>query len=150
MNALGIVTVLVMSVLKFFLSAPISYGFDHTYMQTVLLTASGGCAGAFGFFVMGKRLMEWFRLRYVRKRAERQKKGLPLKRIFTRANRWIVRVKANYGLIGIVVMPPILSIPITSVLAAKYFKHDRRTLPFLLSAVLLWSVVLSTAWAFVR
>ena len=150
MNALGIVTVLVMSVLKFFISAPISYGFGHTYMQTLLLTATGGCAGTFGFFAMGKRLMEWFRLRYVRKRAERIAKGIPLKRIFTRTNRWIVRVKRTYGLIGIMVMPPILSIPITAVLAAKYFKHDRRTLPLLLSAVLVWSVILCTAWGFVR
>jgi len=47
-------------------------------------------------------------------------------------------------------MPPILSIPITAVIAAKYFHHDRRTLPVLLAAVSGWSVVLSTVWSFMR
>ncbi|MBK8500559.1 MAG: hypothetical protein IPL52_17495 [Flavobacteriales bacterium] len=150
MELAGIVTVLAMSVVKFFFSALVSYGFDHTYWQTILLTAIGGCGGTIAFYRVGRRLMEWLRLRYVRRRKERVLKGLALKPIFTRTNRWIVRVKSSYGLLGLAVMPPILSIPITSVLAAKYFKHDRRTLPFLLSAVLAWSVVLSTAWGFVR
>ncbi|MBL0128889.1 MAG: hypothetical protein IPP83_15855 [Flavobacteriales bacterium] len=59
-------------------------------------------------------------------------------------------MKRSYGMFGLAVMPPILSIPITAVLAAKYFKHDRRTLPVLVSAVVVWSVVLSTAWGFIR
>lgn len=150
MEVAGIVTVLVMSVVKFFFSALVSYGFDHTYWQTILLTAIGGCGGTIAFYHMGRRLMEWLRLRYVRRRKQRVLTGQAQKPIFTRTNRWIVRVKRSYGLLGLAVMPPILSIPITSVLAAKYFKHDRRTLPFLLSVVVAWSVVLSTAWGFVR
>ena len=54
------------------------------------------------------------------------------------------------GLPGLAIMPPILSIPITAVIAAKYFHHDRRTLPVLLAAVSGWSVVLSTVWSFMR
>lgn len=150
MDLTGIVTVLAMSVVKFLFAGLISYGFNHTYWQTILLTAIGGSAGTIGFFLLGKRVMEWFRQRFVRKRAERTAKGLRLKPVFTRTNRWIVRVKHSYGLLGIAVMPPILSIPITAVLAAKYFHHDRRALPVLVSAVLAWSVVLSTAWGFVR
>ena len=41
-------------------------------------------------------------------------------------------------------------IPITAIIAAKYFRHERRTLPVLLLSVILWSMVLSTAWSFVR
>mgnify|MGYP003387446472 CR=1 FL=1 len=150
MTFLSVLTVLVMSVAKFFLCGLVSYGFNHTFMETLLLTAIGACLGTFSFFRLGKRVIEWFRLRYVRRRTERLAKGLAPKRIFTRTNRMIVRVKHNYGLLGIALLPPILSVPITAMLAAKYFRHDRRALPILMSAVIAWSVVLSTAWGFVR
>ena len=150
MDVLGATTVLAMSVVKFLFAGLISYGFEHTYWQTILLTAIGGSVGTVAFFLLGKRVTEWFRKRFANKRAERFAKGLALKPVFTRTNRWIVRVKHSYGLLGIAVMPPILSIPITAVLAAKYFHHDRRALPVLVSAVVAWSVVLSTAWGFFR
>ncbi|MBK7385017.1 MAG: hypothetical protein IPI81_17025 [Flavobacteriales bacterium] len=150
MNAVGAVSVLFMSVIKFMFAAPVSYGFNHSYLQTMVLLAIGGSGGTLIFFLLGKRVMEWFRLRYVRKKEERLARGLAARPVFTRTNRWIIRMKRSYGMFGLAVMPPILSIPITAVLAAKYFKHDRRTLPVLVSAVVVWSVVLSTAWGFIR
>ncbi len=150
MTIVSVATVLVMSVLKFFISGLISYGFDHTFIETVLLTAIGGSIGTVIFFRLGRRVLEWFRLRFVKRRDERLAKGLAPKRIFTRTNRMIVRVKRSYGLLGIALLPPILSVPITAILAAKYFRHDPRALPVLMSAVIAWSVVLSTAWGFVR
>ncbi|MBK9177301.1 MAG: hypothetical protein IPM46_13405 [Flavobacteriales bacterium] len=150
MDALGIITVLGMSIAKFVLAAAVSYGFNHTYMQTIVLLACGGAAGTAIFYLLGVRILEWLRKRYVRRRAMRLAKGIAPKPSFTRTNRFIVRLKRSYGLVGLAVMPPILSIPITSLLAAKYFRHDRRTLPLLLSAVVMWSVVLSTAWGFLR
>lgn len=149
-NILGIATVLAMSVLKFMFSGLVSYGFGHSYWFTVLLTGLGACVGTVFFYITGARVLEWFRLRFVQRQAERKARGLKPKKVFTRTNRFIVRIKRSYGLPGLAVLPPILSIPITSVLAAKYFRHDRRTLPVLLSAVLVWSVVLSTAWGFFR
>lgn len=143
-------TVLVMSIVKFLLSALVSYGFEHTYLETIVLTSIGACIGTVLFFRLGKGVLEFFRKRYVKRRADRLSKGLPPKRIFTRTNRFIVRVKRTYGLVGIAVLPPVLSVPITALLAAKYFKHDRRALPVLLTAVVAWSVLLSTAWGFIR
>jgi hypothetical protein len=103
------------------------------------------------FYLTGSRVLEWFRLRHVRRGLARQAIGLPPTRIFTRSNRTIVRVKHRYGLIGLAaIAPPTLSIPITAIIAAKYFRHDRRTLPTLLASVLIWSVVLSAAWSFLR
>ena len=60
-----------------------------------------------------------------------------------------MRVNHGYGLVGLAgIAPPILSVPITALLAAKYFRHDRRTLPFLIASVVLWSFVLSAGWRF--
>lgn len=150
MEAVGVITVLGTSIVKFLFAALVSYRFDHTYWQTIFLLAIGGGIGTIAFYLLGKRVLEWFRVRYVRRRADRIAKGLPPRRIFTRTNRLIVRMKRTYGLLGLAVMPPILSIPVTSIVAAKYFRHDRRTLPYLLTAVVAWSVVLSTVWGLIR
>ncbi|MEO8589844.1 MAG: hypothetical protein ABI432_10775 [Flavobacteriales bacterium] len=137
--------------LKFLFSGLVSYSVGNTFIETVLLTALGGCLGTILFYYTGKRLIEWLRLRYVRRVAQRIAQGLPHRRIFTRTNRWIVRLKKRYGVRGLAAFAlPLLSVPITAVLAAKYFRHDRRTLPTMLSAVMVWSVVLSVAWSFIR
>lgn len=143
-------TVLLMSVFKFLFAAPLSYGLGFDFTATLCLLAIGGGIGMASFYTAGGRVLEWFRRRHLRREKRRAEKGLPPDRIFTRTNRFIVRMKHGYGLRGLVVMPPILSIPITAVIAAKYFRHDRRTLPVLLAAVAVWSVVLSSAWILIR
>ena len=151
MDVLHAITVMTAGVLKFFFSAIVSYRLGNTYLETVLLTGTGGCLGTLAFYFGGSRVLEWFRLRHVRKRALAIARGKAPKRVFTRTNRLIVRIKRGYGVKGLALLsPPILSIPITSILAAKYFRHDRRTLPLLLSSVVVWSFVLSLAWKFTR
>ncbi|MBP6390698.1 MAG: hypothetical protein KA175_09825 [Flavobacteriales bacterium] len=151
MDLLGYLSVMAMSIVKFFFSALYSYQFGNTYLETVLLTGAGGAIGMLVFYFTGTRVLEWFRLRYLRRAALAKARGQQPKRIFTRTNRGIVRIKHGYGMIGLAaIAPPILSVPITAILAAKYFRHDRRTLPFLIGSVVLWSFVLSAGWLFSR
>ncbi|HRF80552.1 MAG TPA: hypothetical protein PL070_10750 [Flavobacteriales bacterium] len=148
---LSAITVVATAMVKFLFAGLVSYGLGHGFVKTLVYTAIGGSAGMLTFYFSGKGLLEFFRKRYLRRVQERVAKGLPPKPIFTRTNRLIVKVKRRYGIIGLASFaPPTLSIPITAVLAAKYFRHDRRTLPSLLVSVLIWSVVLSTAWSFIR
>jgi len=150
-HALQVLTIMFMAAFKFLFSGLISFGMGYSFVETMIYMAIGGCIGALVFYLLGKTVLEWFRQRYVRKREARRLKGIPTKKIFTRTNRTIVRVKHKYGMLGLVMFtPPILSIPITSVLAAKYFKHDKRTLPALIGSILVWSVVLTTMWSFLR
>ncbi|MCC6840990.1 MAG: hypothetical protein IT230_12605 [Flavobacteriales bacterium] len=145
------VMVMVAGVMKFLFSPAVSYGFKHSYWETVALTSLGGCIGMLVFFRTGRRVLEWFRRRRLRKRALAISKGQKPKRIFTRTNRVIVRLKQAYGPQGVAfLLTPLLSVPLTALVAAKYFHHDRRTLPFLLSAVVAWSLVLSAAWKFIH
>lgn len=148
---LSAITVVATAMVKFLFAGLVSYGLGHGFVKTLLYTALGGTAGMLAFYYSGKGLLELFRKRYIRRVKERAAKGLPPKRIFTRTNRLIVKVKHRYGVIGLASFaPPTLSVPVTAILAAKYFRHDRRTLPTLLFSVLIWSVVLSTAWSFIR
>jgi len=151
MEALGAVSVMLAGMLKFMFSALLSYRLGHTYGETVLLTATGGCIGMIVFYTAGTRVLEWFRRRHLRRIARAVREGRAPHRVFTRTNRMIVRVKHLYGIKGLAALaPPILSVPVTALLAAKYFRHERRTLPLLLSSVVIWSFVLSAAWLFSR
>ncbi|MFN3876592.1 MAG: hypothetical protein ACK4L7_11860, partial [Flavobacteriales bacterium] len=127
MTVAGAATVLGLSIVKFLFAAGASYALGHTYWETVALLAIGGGAGTAAFYLLGARLLDLLRLRALRRRMARMAKGLPPKPSFTRTNRFIVRSKRGYGLIGLAIMPPILSVPITALVAAKYFRHDRRT-----------------------
>lgn len=149
-EVLSALTVLFMSAMKFMFAAPVSYHLGYGFLTTLLLLMIGGGVGMVLFYLAGTRVVEWFRLRRLRKEAKRARNGQPPRRIFTRTNRMIVRIKRDYGMPGLALMPPVLSIPITAVIAAKYFRHDHRTLPVLLAAVVVWSVVLSSAWSFMR
>jgi len=151
MQALHAITVMSAGMLKFLFAAIVSYRFGHTYLETVLLTAAGATVGILVFYLGSARVLEWFRRRYMRKRASDIARGIKPKRIFTRTNRMIVRMKQGYGVHGVAfILPPLLSVPLTSLLAAKYFRHDKRTLPLLLSSVVIWSFVLSAIWKFTR
>jgi|JI10StandDraft_1071094.scaffolds.fasta_scaffold10725_10 hypothetical protein len=151
MDLLGALSVVLTAMVKFLFAGLLSYSLGHGIGLTILLTALGGLSGMVLFYLTGTQVLEWFRIRYVRRSTERIARGLAPKPIFTRTNRWIVRIKHLYGVRGLAALaPPILSIPVTALLAAKYFRHERRTLPTLLASVLVWSGVLSLAWAFLR
>lgn len=146
-----VVTVLMAGIVKFMFSPAVSYGFKHSYWQTVLLTTVGGWIGVLIVFPLGSRVLAWFSKRRRRKRALAAERGQPPKRIFTRTNRLIVRLKRAYGPQGVVfLLTPLLSVPLTALVAAKYFRNDKRALPTLLLAVLAWSLVLSAAWKFIH
>lgn len=151
MDAASAVTVILTSAVKLLFASPVSYALGHTVAQTILLVAIGACIGVLVFFFSARYVLAAFRRRYLRRRAQRAARGLPPKPIFTRTNRGIIRLKQGYGFWGIAAVgPPIISIPIAAVLAAKYFKHDRRTLPTMLVAVVAWAFILGGVFSFMR
>ncbi|MCW5900351.1 MAG: hypothetical protein KIT10_13880 [Flavobacteriales bacterium] len=141
-----IFSILVTSMVKFAFSPLLAYQLGYGFLDTLMITALGGCCGVLLFYGASGWLMERAR----RKRVARELAGAARKRSFTRTNRMIVRVKRR-GLGGLAaITPAILSIPIGSIIAAKYYRDDRRTLPMLLVSVLAWAILLSGFWTFAR
>jgi hypothetical protein len=140
---LGEILLVIGSGMVKFLFAPwIAYMLEGKFGGAVLWSFVGGCLGTLVFYRISAWLMERARLRAVRKQLE---SGIRAK-VFTRFNKFVVRMKRGHGLLGIVAVLPFISIPVGSVLAAKYFKHDRRTIPVLIGSVAVWSVLLSVFW----
>ena len=133
-----IISVFLMSGIKFFAAPLLAKTFGFTYFETILVTTIGGVLGVFLFFNLGSRIVNFFPNYF---------KPLNTKRkIFTKKNKFYVKLIRNYGLFGIAIFSPILiSIPVGSFLAARFFENQKTTaLAIMCAAVLIWSVSIST------
>src|SRR5690242_14014538 len=127
---LEIVSVVAVGMVKFFFSPGMSFGFGYGLIETFFFTALGGCLGVLFFYRISGWLMKRARLKRLHyeiaiKHGVAQPKQ---RKVFTRRNRWIIRIKHGSGLKGLAVLTPlVLTIPVGSIIAARFFRHDRRT-----------------------
>ena len=132
------ISVFLMSGIKFFAAPFLAKTFGFSYLETIFVTTLGGIAGVFVFFNLGSRIVHFFPNFF---------KPINTKRkIFTKKNKFYVKLIRNYGLFGIAIFSPILiSIPIGSFLAARFFENQKIiALALMCAAVLMWSVSMST------
>ena len=52
-------------------------------------------------------------------------------------------IKLKFGLLGIAAIAGVIGVPVAGLVAFKYFGHERRTLPTLIAAYVLWSAILT-------
>lgn len=127
---------LLLSATKFLFVPPLSAYLGYSFLQSVLISISGGMIGFFAFFYFGAFIKK------VVNRYYKPKKTSP----FSRINRIIVKVKSKYGLWGLAILSPcLLSIPLGSILASLYYADDKKTLPMFIGSIVIWSLILSTS-----
>ena len=108
-------------------------GESWSLMEVILVTSTGAALGVFIFFHFGEFIFNWIAHHFKTK-----------KRIFTKRNRWLIRLKRKYGIQGLMAIAGLISVPIASVVAAKLYRHNPNALPKMIIAFFLWSVALST------
>ena len=133
-----IISVFLMSGIKFFAAPFLAKTFGFTYSKTIFVTTLGGFVGVFVFFNLGSRIVYFFPNFLKPKNTKRK--------IFTRKNKFYVKLIRNYGLFGIAIFSPVLiSIPVGSFLAARFFENQKTmALTVMCVAVLIWSISIST------
>jgi hypothetical protein len=153
---LKILIVFLVSSIKFLVAPALSFGMGLNFVQTWLSTTAGGIVGVIVFFYLSK----WFLLLYARyffyyfhliksKTYKflniRAPKIIPARR-FTRRNRMIIKVVKKFGMAGIVILTPVLlSIPLGTFIATRYYSTNRYLLAYLSGSVLFWSLFMSSA-----
>lgn len=150
-----IVITILFSAVKFAMTFPVAiFQFDFSLMETILWTNVGGVVGIYFFAFVSARLIAWWN-RHFRRSGGRDrpgtKGGTPFreKQIFTRRNRRIVRIKRQYGLIGIAVTTPfLLSIPVGTFLVERYYRNTRLRFIYLMASNLLWSFIYAGFYLF--
>jgi hypothetical protein len=108
--------------------------------EVVLTTGTGAAFGVLLFYYGGTYLFKWMG----------HLKSKKKKPVFTKGRRRIVFIKNKFGLIGFIAISVVISVPITSLLAAKFFKHNRFTPLWLICGFMVWSFILSSAAYYIK
>ncbi len=120
------------SVRHTFFGVPLAASYGYSLLEVVLYSATGGIAGMVIFMLLAHSLKSWYKQLFPKK----------AKRKFTKMNRFIVRVRQRFGLIGIaLITPPILSIPVGTVIATSIYKNKPKVFFTLLVSIIFWSLL---------
>lgn len=135
-NILTIISLALLASVKFLFAPAAIYIAGYDYLTAVAITTGGGIFGTWIFYRLGKTIIAWVNKIY-HPRKPRKK--------FTFLNRFMIRVRADYGLLGLsIITPCIISIPIGSIIAARYYGEKRWTLIFIYLSVLIWALILNS------
>lgn len=112
--------------------------------QTIVASGLGGMVSATIFYTAS----EFFIHRSFKKFKEKEllaiQNGTPRKRKFTRMNKLIVMIKRSLGIYGICLFAPLLlSVPIGTMIATKFYGKSKKTLPLILIGLAIHSFWLS-------
>lgn len=139
---LKILSIVSLSSVKFLIAIPIAIT-QFTFIETVIISTAGGILGVliFSFFSdhIYKLIDSISKLVGLKKKEGQKKKKEGFQKKISE------KIMKKYGIIGIVILtPPILSIPIGTLLAIKLCSDKRKTIFFLIISVIAWSLLLSS------
>lgn len=126
---------------KFLFAPPaliyLGYGVATTFITTMI----GASAGAITFFYGGKGIIDaWSKLFPSKKE----------KKKFTKGNRRIIRLKQKFGLWRFCFAAVVLSIPVASILLAKFYSNGKKTIPVFIAVLAIWTIVLTLIFYFFK
>ena len=126
------------SIIKFVLTPSAMIYYDEGVLKTIIVTSIGAAVGVQIFFHLGRTIFS-----LVGSRGKKKKKTItPLKRR-------IVGLKNKTGLVGILLISGLISVPISAVIVAKYYGDNKWSSWLLCMAFLVWSIVLTLgSWMF--
>lgn len=123
--------------------------FNFSFVETILWTNVGGIAGIYFFAYLSEKILAWWKRTFRRSDRHILADEQQEKKIFTRKNRRIVRIKQKYGLIGIALTTPLLlSIPVGVFLVVRYYNTSKKKFLYLIVSNLIWSVIYTSFYMF--
>ena len=140
-----IIYVFIASGIKFVFGPTLATAAGFKAWESILITTSGGITGTLFFYFSSKWIIK--KLFDIRKKNREKKLALgnwiPPKK-FTILNKLIIKVKKRFGMVGLaIITPPLLSIPLGTLLAVRYFSKNENTLRALIYSVIGWSIVIT-------
>lgn len=141
-KVLQVIFIVILSATKFFAAPITSLNIGFNYLQTLLLTIIGGVLGVVIFYYLSNAIAFLF---FKLLKAILGNKLPDKPKVFTWKNRMIVNTVRKYGLLGVAIITPVLlSIPLGTFIAARYFQNQSQVLKYLCASVVFWSVIISS------
>ncbi len=118
--------------------------YKSNYLLALLSSCTGAVFGSVLFTYLFAGILKWW---------DRIKEGMFTskhpKKIFTKFNRRVIRIKHRFGLTGIAILTPIfLSIPIGAFLAERFYKDKKKVIIYLSVSAIAWCFVLYFVYLF--
>lgn len=123
--------------------------FNIPFLETYFSAVAGGIVSSSFFFFGSEFVIHFSRNRRLKKEAAMIEKGLvpPIKKKFTRTNKMIIKIKHLFGIWGICVFSPLLlSIPIGTIVAAKFYGEDKNAFPIIVAGMFFNAALTSLIW----
>jgi hypothetical protein len=134
-------TVFFLATVKFMFAPFTGHAIGLPFWETYLTSVAGGTVSATIFFFFSEFIMK---ISHKRKLQKANAGRLKAKRKFTKTNRGIIKVKRSLGIYGICFWAPFfLSVPIGSVVAAKFYGKESRTFPLIILGMFLNALAMS-------
>lgn len=112
--------------------------YKSNYFMALLSSCSGAVFGTIVFTYLSAGLLKWWD-----KLKEKWFTSKHPKKIFTKSNRRVIRIKHRFGLTGIAILTPIfLSIPIGAFLAERFYKDKKKVIIYLSISGIFWCITL--------
>jgi len=150
MNWAAIYSVFAVATIKFlfspFAGIPLGLNFISTYFAAV----SGATISSLIFYFGSEIIIINSRKKRIQKENEAIAKGIPLKpkKIFTWGNKITIKLKKKLGKFGIcLIAPSLLSIPLGTIIVAKFYGKDKDTFLWIFIGILL-SALITTSIAY--
>jgi hypothetical protein len=127
---LSSIAVFLMSTTKFFAGLVMALvSNDMGVIPSYLTTVGGGIIGVFAFTYFGDYIAQWFSRFFPNKK----------KVIFSKKSRFLVKFRRSFGLPGVAILTPLLSIPIGIVLSLSLTKNKMQIVLFMGISFALWA-----------
>lgn len=146
---LRILEVALIASVKFLLAPFEAERYGMSYWDAFIITTGGGIAGIFIFYFSGHFIARWWQHNMAKIKSFFTRRPVSdfegeNRRVMTRTNKLIVRIKKRFGLAGIAFITPcIISIPVGTLVAVAFYRKRKPVLLYLLVSLVLWSFVLN-------
>lgn len=130
----GYLGAVILASLKFAMTPPAMIFADQTVGETLGITLMGGVIGSLAFFYGGKVIFQKWNDIFFKNKVRKK---------FTKGNRRLIKIKHKFGLVGICISVVILSIPVVAFVLARFYRKDKKAIPYLLISIAAWTIVLT-------
>ena len=146
MNWTGYISLATLATVKFMFSAIPGPALGLNYVETVISIFVGAVISAAFFFFSAEYFMQRAQKKRINLMHEALKKGetIAQKKVFSRMNKGVVRLKLRFGKIGICFWAPfLLSVPVGSIIVAKFYGKYSFTFLYVILGMLINSLLTS-------
>jgi hypothetical protein len=140
MQWVALSTVFFTAMVKFMFSPALGPALKLSYIETYIANMAGALISMTIFYFAAEFFLKRSHDKKVKKYKEALVTGevLPAKKVFTKRNKFIIRIKNKIGIIPFAFWAPFfLSIPIGSIITAKFFGKQRMTFPLMIVGIAL-------------